>query len=124
MKENGHQTGKKSRADFIKEARESCARNLNPAAKGVGKRSFRKPDFTYKNINIGDDQIHISPLKKLLIKFLFAFAIFIAVLTISSLDTRYETSYGEKIHTWITSDASVERAEDFFVSLLEKINNK
>jgi len=123
----GQESEYKSRAEFIREARESCARNLNPVAKGVGRRSFKNGNLSFnytRDKNYDDSNYSINPVKKVLIKVICAFAIFIAVLTITSLDSRYNTNYGEKIHSWITSDASVERAEEFFVSLLEKINNK
>ena len=118
-----HQIEAKSRAEFIKEARESCAKNLNPAVKESNKRRPRKPGQTNNKINIFEDEVlHMKPFKKMIIKALCAFAIFVAVVTISSLDTRYDTDYGSKIETWITSDASLVKAEDFFVSILERIN--
>ncbi len=125
MENMDKQADNKSRADIIKEARESCNRNLNPSIKGITSRNPRKTRDTYSSFSsLRGDNLYINPLKQILIKVLCAFAIFVAVVTVSSLDTRYETDYKDKIQTILTSDSSVERAQDFFVSILEKIANK
>lgn len=96
----------KSRSEIINAARVSCTKNLNPA--GKHKKYQSKTKFTY--------------IKPLIVRMLCSFAIFVAVLTISSLDTKNNTDYSYTIENLITSNTSVESAEDFFVSLLDKIS--
>ena len=104
----------KSREEFIKLARESCAKNLNPAANRIN--TYNKK--TSKGLDLGEEKL--GPLKIFLVRFVCALAIFITVITISALDTRYETDYGNKIEELFTSNITIEKAEDFFVSLIEK----
>ncbi|HHX54801.1 MAG TPA: hypothetical protein GX705_00430 [Clostridiales bacterium] len=95
----------RSRSEVIRLARESCARNLTPTSRRIGKH--------YQGI----------PIKSLAIRFVCALAIFLTIITISKLDGKYNTNYGAKIEGWVIDNVRLEKAEDFFVSIIEKVNN-
>lgn len=126
MDKLGSENIRKSRADHIKEARESCTRNLNPAAKAHRRSPTRSNDpssNTYKKKGFSSwDYSKKGPLKAVLIRVACAFAIFITVITINLLDSKYKTDYGNKISTYVTSNVSIEKAQDILVTILEKIN--
>lgn len=116
----------KPRSEIIKAARESCNKNLNPAGKhnkysAKSMSTYNKP--TIKSNNFIENEVHVSPFKSLMARIICAFAIFVTVLTISSLDAKNSTDYSNTLENLITSNTSVEKAEDFLVSLLNKIGD-
>lgn len=112
--DNTGQENTKSRSEIIKLARESCSKNLNPSASRI---------HTYKSSPKGEySSPSLKPIKLMWTRILFAIGILVTVITINSLDKRYETNYGSKIEEWVTSSMNWEKAEDFFVSLIEKID--
>ena len=111
----------KSRSERIREARESCTKNLNSPSRS----SIRTARHSYKSGGLGNfdgDESYLNPLRTLFLRIVVAIAILISIITISSMDTRYKTNYSHSIETWITSSASLESAEDFLVSILERIS--
>lgn len=111
----------KSRAETIKQARESCNRNLSPAAKNSNKSTVKSSYIYNKADTLESREKNIFPLKSFVIRIVCAFAIFVAVQTISSFDIKNDTNYSNNIETLITSNVTVEKAEEFIVSLLDKI---
>lgn len=116
----GHEKLRASRTEFIKQARASCSKNLGAA--GSRGRTYGNRNVG-KNI-VGTSETKINPLKLFLIRIVFAVGIFAAVFTISTMDKKYETNHSIKVHEWVTSNLTIEKAEDFFVSLLEKIDGR
>lgn len=115
-----HQNIPKSREEIIKIARESCAKNLTSGSKRIEK-NYR--GYINSNREISNGFIHITSIKIFIIRLVCAIAIFLTIITISSLDKKYNTSYGTKIEGWVTDNVRLENVEDFFVSVFEKVNN-
>ncbi len=114
----------KPRSEVIRAARESCSKNLNPTRKH--NKYSSKTKFTYNKslnnpLNFEKTDNNVSPFKAFLTKIILALAIFITVPTMRSLDTKNNTDYSQTIETLITSNTTIERAEDFFISLLDKV---
>ncbi len=110
----------KSRSEVIRLARESCTKNLTPTSRRIEKH-YKVHNHASKESPIGFMQI-IS-IKNFAIRFVCALAIFLTIITISTLDSKYNTNYGAKIEGWVIDNVRLEKAEDFFVSIIEKVNN-
>ncbi len=115
-----HKTDR-SRAEFVERARQSCYRNLNDSNKGFTKNK-KTSSLTYNNSSkTKNSEGEMSPYRSLLIRTICAFAIFLTVVTICSLDGKYGTDHTSSIETMITNNISLEQTQDFFVSILERI---
>lgn len=123
-----------SRAEYIKLARESCTRNFNTPG-GNSKNNakmkdennntrhnlFSKKDTTdYYDYTQGDFDISNGSMKVFLIKTICAFMLLFTVLIIDKLNIEYKGISSNAIKNLVSSNAFIEDAENFFVSLFEK----
>ena len=108
----------KSRSEAIRIARESCARNLTPGSKRISKHYHSQTNKERSNGFMQRNAIKIFA-----IRLVCSLAVFLTILTICTLDSKYNTNYRAKIEGWVTDNTRLEKAEDFFVSILEKVNN-
>lgn len=109
----------KSRSEVIRIARESCARNLTSGPKRKMKHYHRSSKTNRESRN---ELMQTTSIKMFIIRLVCALAIFLTIITISTLDNKYNTNYGAKIEGCVTDNARLEKVEDFFVSILEKVN--
>ncbi|MGB8453834.1 MAG: hypothetical protein WCD89_16105 [Anaerocolumna sp.] len=131
--DNQEQLQALSRDEYIRLARESCTRNLSSGGgnknHGVNKnnmkaeklRSWDQNDmnngFSLTNTGLNITSINI---KSLLIRLICAFILFLSVFIIDKFNVKVKTFDSKYIQDLVSSDQSIDQAENFFVSLFEQ----
>jgi hypothetical protein len=131
--DNQEQLSATSRAEYIRLARESCARNI-----GLGNGMNKNHGVKYKENKYENQGLWNQPdikklevpekgtvlasfhLKAFLIKTTLALAVFLGVFLFDRFEMKISNFSSADIQNLIASNQGIEEAEDFFVSLYEK----
>lgn len=123
----------KSRDEYIRMARESCVKNLYPESSG-------KPDVHKKNLyksygfREGDSyqsegegfllgfNMKSIGFKFFLIRTICVLVLFLAVIMVDKLNVSFKSFNSTAIEELISSNQSLEKAEDFFVSVFKSLD--
>lgn len=107
MNQNEEEFTVLTRSEFIRQARDNCSRNLNPYNQ-------------HKKIEENNIQ-ELSAPKRLLIRGVFALLVLLTVIVLDKIDVKFNTGNGLYIEKMITSNQSIDEAQDFFISIYEKL---
>ena len=125
-----------SRAEYIKLARESCARNLNASHINLKHNGKKKSDTgkmhhhnkrTYiDSYDFDRGELDISPgsMRAFMIRTVCAIMLFLTVLMIDKLNIEFQGISSHSIEELVSSNDGITKAENFFVSLIEKMDMK
>ncbi|WMJ88137.1 hypothetical protein [Anaerocolumna sp. MB42-C2] len=129
-----------SRDEYIRMARESCNRNAgynssNSKNHGTNKNKgylnsekFRTWDQAapVSRHNLSEDGLNMTAvnIKSLLIRTICALILFLTVFIFDKFDLKVNTFNTKYIQDMVTSNQSINQAEDYFVSLFEKFVKK
>jgi hypothetical protein len=132
--DNQEQFSVPSRAEYIKLARESCNKNFTTTL-GNSKNQKQKYTETKLPVKSSWDQISNSydstipskgfnlsnmSIKILLVRTVLALLLFLTVLLFDKLDLSVKTLNSGYIEKMVTSNQTIEEAENYFVNLFEK----
>ncbi len=125
-----------SRNEYIRLARESCTRNLsynggNIKNNGMGKsKGYLKTEklkaWDYADLKnrqgMAENRFIMSAasLKSLLIRLICALVLFLVIFLIDAFDIKINSFNSRYIQDLVTSNQSMDKAENFFVSLYEE----
>ena len=125
-----------SRDEYIRMARESCNRNLSYGGSNVKNHGINKnkgygntekirtwdDTDSRKRYNLGEYGLNMTTinLKSFLIRTICALVLFLAVFLIDKFDIKVTTFNTKYIEDMVSSNQSIEQAEDYFVSLFEQ----
>ncbi|MDF2610161.1 MAG: hypothetical protein K0R92_1635 [Lachnospiraceae bacterium] len=110
MDQNQEELKVLSRADFIKMARDNCSKSMSSLSSDK--------NIVYQNVRPS------SPAKRLLVRFVCALFILLSVIVIDKISGRLNKSASLTIEKWVSSNQSIEEAEEFFVTLFERITEE
>lgn len=115
-----------SRDEYIRMARESCVKNLHPDGgtnkNELHKKNARNYDF-YKNSELFSGMnIKSTGMRSLLIRTICVLVLFLSILMVDKLKISVNTFNSDFIKNAIVSNEGVEKAEDFFVSVLKQFD--
>jgi len=114
-----------TRAEFIKLARESCAKNLSSMNRNSKNQTLSKSkELSTKNpftITGSGLDMPAMTIKTFLIRTICALMLFLTVLLIDKMDIKLKVLNSNIIQESVSSNQGIDDAETFFVSFLEKI---
>jgi hypothetical protein len=126
-----------SRAEVIKLARESCAKNLSSANWSSKNQSTNKNKDQNKLDRMGlwkqigtnnsmtssENRSDIStiPIRLFMIRAICAFMLFLTVLLIDKFDVKIKVVNSKFIQEMVSSNQKIDDAEEFFVSFFEEL---
>jgi hypothetical protein len=125
-----------SRDEYIRLARESCTRNLGPNGSyknhgGNKNKGYLNNDKMrtwdnaeeYHKSDFADTGLNMVPvnIKSLLIRVICAMLLFLTVFIIDKFDFKTKTFDSNHIKQLVSSNQTIDEAEDFVISLYKKI---
>ncbi len=127
-----------SRAEYIKLARESCTRNLGMNHAGKNSNQYKElqreqkralaayaKTESYHDALPGENYtLPVIHYKTLLIKVICCALIFLSVFILDKFDITYKNFSSNTVKEYISSTGGIEEAQNFFVSIYEKIVKK
>lgn len=127
-----------SRAEYIRLARESCTRNLGSNHSGKYSNQYKelqreqkkalsaytKTEINHQSLPGDDYALPVFHYKTLLIKIICCALIFLSVYIIDKFDISYKNFSSTTVKEYISSNEGIEEAQNFFVSIYEKIVKK
>jgi hypothetical protein len=136
--ENQEELMTHSRAEYIRLARESCTRNLGANHSGKNNNQYKElqkeqkralstyvKTETYQTTVPGEDTIlPVIHFKPILIRVICCALIFLSVFIIDKFDITIKNFTSATVEEYITSNAGIEEAQNFLVSLYEKVVKK
>jgi hypothetical protein len=131
--DNQEQLSATSRAEYIRMARESCSRNIgNGTNKNYGAKNkenikyekqgtWNPPDM--KSLTMPEKGVAFSSfhLKTMLIRITLALALFLSVFLFDKFGVKINNFSSADVQSLISSNQSIDEAENFFVNLYEKL---
>ena len=126
-----------SRAEYIRHARESCTRNLGSSHSGKNNNQYKelqkeqkralsayaKTD-TYQTLPGEDFAMPVFHYKSILIRVICCALIFLSVFIIDKFDISVKKFSSDTVKEYISSNEGIEEAQNFFVSIYEKVVKK
>lgn len=127
-----------SRAEYIRLARESCTRNLGSNHSGKNNNQYkemqkeqRRALSTYAKTETYettlpdvDSILPVFHFKPVLIRVICCALIFLSVFIIDKFDITIKNFNSNTVKEYISSNEGIEEAQNFFVSLYEKVVKK